>query len=124
MASIWVLPESKPTTVTSLPVSCEPWTIPEAAASFEPYMPTMSSLAWMMALEVSAALVTSPAICSSRSFRSAGALALKYSLKPSQRCLPVVEVESWQTMPTEPDLPLSSSIMCCAASSAALVLFV
>ena len=87
-------------------------------------MPTMSSFAWMMALEVSAALVTSPAICSSRSFRSAGALALKYSLKPSQRCLPVVEVESWQTMPTEPFLSLSSSIMCLAASAAAALLSV
>ena len=98
--------------------------MPEAAASLEPYMPTMSELAWMMDSEVSAALVTSPAICSSRSFRSAGALALKYSLKPSQRCLPVVEVESWQTMPTEPFLPFRSSIMCLAASSAAFLLFV
>ena len=87
-------------------------------------MPTMSELAWMMDSEVSAALVTSPAICSSEELQVGGGVGLEDSLKPSQRCLPVVEVESWQTMPTEPDLPLSSSIMCCAASSAALVLFV
>ena len=49
---------------------------------------------------------------------------MKYSLKPSQRCLPVVEVESWQTMPTEPFLSLSSSIMCLAASAAAALLSV
>ena len=85
-------------------------------------MPAMSGLAWIIDLEVLAARPTSPATCSGSRVMP-GALALMYSLKPSQRCLPVCEVWSWQIRPILP-LPPTSSIMCLAASAAAALLSV